>query len=120
MLLKPTSFMRRSLLAAALSAPAAAMVSAPVHAQELVSGVYQGTWHDGRNLVERLVVYPSYLTIVRIAGGDHQGGPPVTYASQGPSVYQSDRGHQIIVTGPESFTWVNSGGGNRVNYVRIQ
>lgn len=108
------------LAALALFAAPLAFSAQPAFAQAgLSSGIYQGLWHDGRNLVNQIVIYADHLTTTQVAGGCCQGST-TRYDSAGPSLYRSDRGHQIIVTGPTSYTWINSSGGNRTNFTFLQ
>jgi len=83
----------------------------------LQNGMYLGYWKDGRALMERVNVTNTEIRITRLAGGDVQGKTFV-YIRSGHSTYNSPSGHQIYVTGPQSFTWTNSKGQNGVAYTR--
>lgn len=109
---------RRSMLfGLAIFALPLGLAAKQAEAQEDLRTVnYSGNWQDGRTLVETVCELPETLIITRQSGGDHIG-TAFQYHQTGSSLYVSDRSHQVIVTGPTSFTWVNSGGGNRVIYV---
>jgi len=111
----------KSVVQPALAAAAIATMALPsgalaqAQAPQLVPGNYQGYWHDGRSMVERVTVTPSEITLHRIAGGDVQG-QTFRYIRSGASTYNSPNGHVILITGPTSFTWTNSNGQNGVAY----
>jgi hypothetical protein len=111
----------KSVITPALAAAAIATVAIPsgAHAQaqapQLVPGNYQGYWHDGRSMVERVTVTPSEITLHRIAGGDVQG-QTFRYIRSGASTYNSPNGHVIMITSATTFTWTNSNGQNGVAY----
>lgn len=86
---------------------------------QLRSGNYQGFWHDGRPMVERVRVTPNEITVYRVAGGDVEG-TTARYIRSGPNSYNSTTGHIITVTGPHQFTWTNSSGRNGVSYNLMQ
>lgn len=111
---------RRHFLAASAAALVTAAVTTPALAQQgLTPGLYQGYWHDGRSIVSRIDVYPDYIITTQIAGGDRTGLSS-QYNRSGPSLYVHQDGHQFIITSPTSYTWINSGGGNRFNGTLIQ
>ena len=88
---------------------------APLRALQLAPGNYQGYWHDGRAMVERVTVTPSEITLYRIAGGDVQG-QTFLYNRSGANTGNSPNGHVILITSPTSFTRTNSNGRNGVAY----
>lgn len=90
-----------------------------VQASQLQSGMYEGYWHDGRAMVERVTVTANEILLYRVAGGDVQG-QTFRYIRSGASTYNSSNGHTIFITGPTSFTWTNSGNRNGVSYQILQ
>ncbi len=88
------------------------------YAHQLQSGSYFGTWKDGTNMVERIVVKNGYLTMQRIAGGhgNGQSGPIVKFFQTGASEYTNQNGSKIFVASPTTMTWRNKNDQNHVFY----
>ena len=88
------------------------------YAAPLRSGTYFGTWKDGTNMVERIVVGNGTLTMQRLAGGHGSGtaGPAVTFFQTGTNEYTNQNGSKIFIASPTSFNWRNKHNGNHVFY----
>ena len=87
-------------------------------AASLTSGNYFGTWKDGTNMVERIVMRNGTLTMQRIAGGHGSGtaGPTVKFYQIGANEFSNRNGSVVYIVSPTTFTWRNNNNGNHVFY----